>query len=77
MRSTGYQLVDQPPSEVPEDAIMMGKKLGTFRAVYLVALCSMGSFLFAYVSNHMLDSCFGKIMSLPIESNSNLYRTQA
>jgi len=26
----------------------MGKRLGTFRAIYLVALCSMGSFLFAY-----------------------------
>jgi MFS family permease len=26
----------------------MGKRLGTFRATYLVALCSMGSFLFAY-----------------------------
>jgi hypothetical protein len=26
----------------------MGKALGTFRAVYLVALCCIGSFLFAY-----------------------------
>lgn len=26
----------------------MGKALGTFRAVYLVALCCVGSFLFAY-----------------------------
>lgn len=26
----------------------MGKKLGTFRAVYLVALSCVGSFLFAY-----------------------------
>lgn len=26
----------------------MGKSLGTFRAVYLVALCCTGSFLFAY-----------------------------
>lgn len=26
----------------------MGKALGTFRAIYLVALCCTGSFLFAY-----------------------------
>lgn len=26
----------------------MGKQLGTFRAVYLVALCCIGSFLFSY-----------------------------
>ena len=26
----------------------MSKALGTFRAVYLVALCCIGSFLFAY-----------------------------
>lgn len=26
----------------------MSKTLGTFRAVYLVALCCVGSFLFAY-----------------------------
>lgn len=26
----------------------MSKALGTFRAVYLVALCCVGSFLFAY-----------------------------
>lgn len=26
----------------------MGKAQGTFRAVYLVALCCVGSFLFAY-----------------------------
>jgi hypothetical protein len=26
----------------------MSKRLGTFRAIYLVALCCVGSFLFAY-----------------------------
>jgi hypothetical protein len=26
----------------------MGKALGTFRAIYLVAICCVGSFLFAY-----------------------------
>lgn len=29
-------------------AVNMGRKLGTFRACYVVALCSIGSFLFAY-----------------------------
>ena len=58
--STAYHLLGQsstdPDTELDHDepspdpsTINMGKRLGTFRAVYVVALCSIGSFLFAYV----------------------------
>ena len=49
-REEGYRLLvtDSLQSSGPASPVAMGKKLGTFRAVYLVALCSMGSFLFAY-----------------------------
>jgi MFS family permease len=46
-RQEGYQPVDTDAS-APQSTAAMGKRLGTFRAIYLVALCSMGSFLFAY-----------------------------
>jgi MFS family permease len=43
----GYHPLNTDASE-PQPTAAMGKRLGTFRATYLVALCSMGSFLFAY-----------------------------
>ncbi|KIW29925.1 uncharacterized protein PV07_05710 [Cladophialophora immunda] len=51
--SAGYQLLQQgdTPETAPaatEEEINMGKSLGTFRACYVVALCCIGSFLFAY-----------------------------
>jgi MFS family permease len=46
-RQEGYQPLNTDSSE-PQSTAAMGKRLGTFRAIYLVALCSMGSFLFAY-----------------------------
>ncbi len=59
--SVRYQLLGQastdPDIESEEDetaplqqSSAMGKRLGTFRAVLVVALCAIGSFLFAYVS---------------------------
>lgn len=36
--------------DTSQQAKTMGKQLGTIRAWYVVALCSIGSFLFAYVS---------------------------
>lgn len=58
--SAAYHLLVQsstdPDTELDHDeaspdpeVTKMGKRLGTFRAVYVVALCSIGSFLFAYV----------------------------
>ncbi|KAK5452840.1 hypothetical protein LTS15_006988 [Exophiala xenobiotica] len=51
--SAGYRLLQQgessessPPQS--EEHIIMGKRLGVFRASYVVALCCIGSFLFAY-----------------------------
>src|ERR1700722_9299342 len=44
----GYEPLTTDSSEDPQLTSEMGKRLGTFRAIYLVALCSMGSFLFAY-----------------------------
>lgn len=35
----------------------MGYRLGVFRACYVVALCSIGSFLFAYVSQWIASYC--------------------
>ena len=56
MSSSRYQrLPQESSSEDPDqeiaspEAIEMGKALGTFRAWFLVSVCSMGSFLFAYV----------------------------
>ncbi|KIW99125.1 uncharacterized protein Z519_00788 [Cladophialophora bantiana CBS 173.52] len=51
--SAGYQLLQQgdTPDTAPaatEQEITMGKSRGTFRACYVVALCCIGSFLFAY-----------------------------
>jgi MFS family permease len=51
--SGGYHLLDQgesssSPTQATEQEIKMGKTLGTFRACYVVALCCIGSFLFAY-----------------------------
>ena len=43
----GYRPLNTDASE-PQPTAAMGKRLGAFRATYLVALCSMGSFLFAY-----------------------------
>jgi MFS family permease len=47
-REDGYEPLTTDSSEDRQLTAAMGKRLGTFRAVYLVALCSMGSFLFAY-----------------------------
>ena len=44
---------DPPQASLDPIVIKMGKQLGTFRAVYLVAICSIGSFLFAYVRSPM------------------------
>ena len=44
----GYQLLDQTQPHNDPANIKMGKRLGTFRAVYLTVLCCIGSFLFAY-----------------------------
>ena len=49
----GYHLLHQGESSesaliATEREIEMGKALGTFRACYVVALCCIGSFLFAY-----------------------------
>ena len=38
----------------------MGKALGTFRATYVVALCTIGSFLFAYDTG-----VIGGVLTLP------------
>ncbi|KAK5202492.1 hypothetical protein LTR72_011785 [Exophiala xenobiotica] len=51
--SAGYRLLQQgesSESSLPqsEEDIIMGKRLGVFRASYVVALCCIGSFLFAY-----------------------------
>jgi MFS family permease len=51
--SAGYRLLDQgessdAPAISTKEEIKMGKALGTFRACYVVALCCIGSFLFAY-----------------------------
>lgn len=54
--SAGYRLLYEPPassatdqeSDIPPSTSKMGKRLGTFRAVYVVALCAIGSFLFAF-----------------------------
>lgn len=65
--STAYHLVGQSSSdpdpdldhdEVEQDptAAKIGKRLGAFRAVYLVALCCIGSFLFAYVRSATLQA---------------------
>lgn len=58
--STAYHLVGESSNhtdlETDEDDASpvqrgtdMGYRLGVFRACYVVALCSIGSFLFAYV----------------------------
>lgn len=53
-RLSGYQLIQREPTvrsaetETNEDIITMGKRLGTIRAIYLVSLCCIGSFIFAY-----------------------------
>jgi MFS family permease len=47
-REDGYEPLTTDSLEDRQLTAAMGKRLGTFRAVYLVALCSMGSFLFAY-----------------------------
>lgn len=55
--STGYHLVGEPSDRNDGDddsnsiqlQTAMGYRLGVFRACYVVALCSIGSFLFAYV----------------------------
>ena len=41
--------LDDHEAEPDATEIKMGQRLGTFRAVYVVALCCIGSFLFAYV----------------------------
>jgi hypothetical protein len=58
--SVAYHLVGQSSTDPDPDfddddtvsnaeTVAMTQRLGTFRAVYVVALCSIGSFLFAYV----------------------------
>ena len=67
--STGYHLVgeafvgsEHQPEEVSsfEQRSAMGKQLGTFRAIYVVALCAIGSFLFAYDTGIV-----GGVLTLP------------
>lgn len=41
--------LDEDELSLRADVVNMSQRLGTFRAVYVVALCSIGSFLFAYV----------------------------
>ena len=41
--------VDEGQVERDATTVKMSQRLGTFRAVYVVALCCIGSFLFAYV----------------------------
>lgn len=58
----------------------MSQALGTFRAVYLVALCCVGSFLFAYDTgivggiltfpSFMRDFRYGEDQSANVGSNS-------
>lgn len=63
--STGYRLLQQgessesPPLPTEQETIM-GKKLGLFRAWYIVGLCSIGSFLFAYDTGIV-----GGVLTLP------------
>ncbi len=71
--STGYQLVQQsehfePSSASSEQEIEMGKALGTFRACYVVALCCIGSFLFAYDTGIV-----GGVLTLPSFQNDFRY----
>jgi hypothetical protein len=60
--SVAYHLVGQSSTDPDPDfdddetssnaeTVAMTQRLGTFRAVYVVALCSIGSFLFAYVGH--------------------------
>ncbi|KAJ9605350.1 hypothetical protein H2200_010007 [Cladophialophora chaetospira] len=71
--SSGYHLLRQgEPSEAPsastEEEIKMGKTLGTFRACYVVALCCIGSFLFAYDTGIV-----GGVLTLPSFQNDFRY----
>ncbi|KAK4944930.1 hypothetical protein LTR10_015849 [Elasticomyces elasticus] len=63
--SAGYHLLqqgdtsDSTPSPTAHETAM-GKRLGTFRACYVVALCCIGSFLFAYDTGIV-----GGVLTLP------------
>ena len=46
---------DEVDSPLLITSTKMGKRLGTFRVFYLVALCCIGSFLFAYVGKPMMN----------------------
>jgi sugar porter (SP) family MFS transporter len=63
--SAGYRLLDQQSSEADQPSggylrSTMGKRLGTFRAIYVVAVCAIGSFLFAYDTGIV-----GGVLTLP------------
>ncbi|RMD44031.1 hypothetical protein DV735_g1077, partial [Chaetothyriales sp. CBS 134920] len=72
MSSVGYRPLDGRPIDADEDdsvelcAIPLGhasaavKRLGLFRAIYVVALCATGSFLFAYDTGIV-----GGVLTLP------------
>ncbi|RMZ83277.1 hypothetical protein DV738_g1397, partial [Chaetothyriales sp. CBS 135597] len=72
MSSAGYRLLDGAPPDADEDegagldviplghASVGGKRLGLFRAIYVVALCATGSFLFAYDTGIV-----GGVLTLP------------
>ena len=82
--SAGYRLLDQASTDLdiePEEnetaslqqTSAMGKQLGTFRAAYVVALCAIGSFLFAYVSLLRGERCCGPLTSSRILALSAAY----
>jgi hypothetical protein len=65
--SATYHLLGQSPTDPdtePEEdesaptqqASEMGQRLGTLRAIYVVAVCTIGSFLFAYVCESLLTA---------------------
>jgi sugar porter (SP) family MFS transporter len=67
--ASGYQLLQQgepsePPTTRTAQDLKMGKSLGTFRACYVVSLCCIGSFLFAYDTGIV-----GGVLTLPSFQN--------
>ncbi|EXJ91290.1 hypothetical protein A1O1_04400 [Capronia coronata CBS 617.96] len=71
--SAGYRPVrqgetsEESPTPTEQEAVM-GKRLGLFRAYYVVALCSIGSFLFAYDTGIV-----GGVLTLPSFQNDFRY----
>ncbi|KIW41398.1 uncharacterized protein PV06_06960 [Exophiala oligosperma] len=69
-----YHLLDQAESSESSDSptqqtnLAMGKRLGLFRACYVVGLCCIGSFLFAYDTGIV-----GGVLTLPSFQNDFRY----